>query len=94
MSTMLSTGTFIRATLRRRFRSKRAARADKGLFRRTSAAIARWRQRHTEQEAGRFIAEHGGRLTDDVERQLTDATSTAAAFRPTAVAAVVFARRG
>ncbi len=50
---------------------KAPARAHKGLFRSISEAIERWRQRHTEQEAGRFIAEHGGRLTDDVERQLT-----------------------
>ena len=46
--------------------------ACQGIVRRISAAIERWRQRHTEQEAGRFIAEHGGRLTDDVERQLTE----------------------
>ncbi len=44
----------------------------KGLVRRISAAIERWKQRDTEQEAGRFIAEHGGRLTDDIERQLTE----------------------
>jgi hypothetical protein len=48
------------------------ARAHKGFFRSISAAIERWQQRDTEQEAGRFIAEHGGRLTDDVERQLTE----------------------
>jgi len=46
--------------------------ARHGIFKRISAAVARWRQRHVEQEAGRFIAEHGGRLTDDVERQLTE----------------------
>ena len=44
----------------------------KGLFRRIAAAIERWQQRDTEQEAGRFIAEHGGRLTDDIERELTE----------------------
>jgi hypothetical protein len=36
------------------------------------AAFARSRERRAEQEAGRFIAEHGGRLTDDIERQLTE----------------------
>ena len=51
---------------------KASARAHKGFVRRISAAIERWKQRHTEQDAGRFIAEHGGRLTDDVERQLTE----------------------
>jgi hypothetical protein len=42
------------------------------IFRRISAAIERWRQRQIDQEAARFIAEHGGRLTDDIERQLTE----------------------
>jgi hypothetical protein len=50
----------------------KASPARNGFARRVSALIERWKQRHTEQEAGRFIAEHGGRLTDDVERQLTD----------------------
>jgi hypothetical protein len=51
---------------------KTPARAHKSIVRRISAAIERWQQRHTELEAGRYIAEHGGRLTDDVERQLTE----------------------
>ena len=42
----------------------------RGLFKRISAAIERWQRGHREVEAGRFIAEHGGRLTDDIERQL------------------------
>ncbi len=41
-----------------------------GTFKRIVAAIERSRQRHLEQEAGRFISKHGGRITDDVERQL------------------------
>lgn len=41
-----------------------------GIFQRIVAAIERSRQRHLEQEAGRFISKHGGRITDDVERQL------------------------
>jgi hypothetical protein len=54
-------------------RSKRApARAQQGLLRRIFTAIERWQQHRAEQEAGRFIAAHGGRLTDDVERQLTE----------------------
>jgi len=44
----------------------------RGIFRRIVAAIARSHRRRAEQEAGRFIAEHGGRLTDDVERQLNE----------------------
>ena len=51
---------------------KAPARGHKGFFRRISAAIERWQQRHIEQDAGQFIAEHGGRLTDDIERQLTE----------------------
>jgi hypothetical protein len=41
-----------------------------GIFKRIFAAVERSRQRRIEQEAGRFIAKHGGRITDDVERQL------------------------
>lgn len=42
------------------------------IVRRIFAAIERSHRRRAEQEAGRFIAAHGGRLTDDVERQLTE----------------------
>jgi|HubBroStandDraft_6_1064221.scaffolds.fasta_scaffold1167805_2 hypothetical protein len=48
------------------------ARAHRGIFRRILAAIERSHQRRVEREAGRFIANHGGRLTDDLERQLTE----------------------
>jgi len=41
-----------------------------GILGRISAAIEHWHQSRAEQEAGRFIAERGGRLTDDIERQL------------------------
>jgi hypothetical protein len=47
-------------------------RAKAGILRRIFAAINRSHQRRAEQEAGRFIAAHGGRLTDDVERQLSE----------------------
>ncbi|MGD0314338.1 MAG: hypothetical protein ABSB37_00010 [Xanthobacteraceae bacterium] len=47
-------------------------RADRGILRRILAAIERSDQRRIEQEAERFIANHGGRLTDDLERQLTE----------------------
>jgi hypothetical protein len=42
------------------------------ILRRIVAAIERSDQRRVEQEAARFIAKHGGRLTDDLERQLTE----------------------
>ena len=52
------------------------ARAHRGVLRRILArivaAIERSDQRRIEQEAERFIANHGGRLTDDLERQLTE----------------------
>ncbi len=48
------------------------ARAHRGILRRILAAIERSDQRRIEQEAERFIAKHGGRLTDDLERQLTE----------------------
>jgi len=46
--------------------------ARQSILRRFFAAIERWQQRQAEQEAARFIAKHGARLTDDVERQLTE----------------------
>ena len=48
------------------------ARAHRGILRRILAAIERSHQRRVEREAARFIASHGGRLTDDLERQLTE----------------------
>ena len=46
--------------------------ARRGIFRRILAAITRSDRRHAEEAAGHFIATHGGRLTDDIERQLTE----------------------
>jgi hypothetical protein len=53
----------------------------RGILRRIFDAIALSQQRHAEREAGRFIAAHGGRLTDDVERQLMK-RFTEIGFRP------------
>jgi len=47
-----------------------SAQPREGIFRRIFAAFERSRQRRLEKEAGRFIAKHGGRVTDDLERQL------------------------
>jgi len=41
-----------------------------GILRRIFAAMARSQQRRMEQEVARFLAAHGGRFTDDIERQL------------------------
>ncbi len=53
------------------------ARAHRGgilrrILRRIVAAMERSDQRRVEREAARFIGKHGGRLTDDLERQLTE----------------------
>jgi hypothetical protein len=50
--------------------SRAPAHPRESIFRRIFAALERSRQRRLEREAGRFIAEHGGRVTDDLERQL------------------------
>jgi len=43
-----------------------------GLWRRLAGAIFESRQRRAELEAERFIARSGGRLTDEIERQITE----------------------
>jgi hypothetical protein len=53
----------------------------RGLLRRIFAAVARARNHRIERDAGAFIASHGGRLTDDVERQL-DARFSGRPFLP------------
>ena len=53
-----------------RERSGAAERPRENFLRRIFAAFERSQQRRLEREAGRFIAEHGGRVTDDLERQL------------------------
>jgi hypothetical protein len=59
---------------RRNARVRGPARApaceQRGVLRRLFSAIERSFARQAEEEAGRYIAEHGGRLTDDIERQL------------------------
>lgn len=59
----------------------RARRHRDGIIQRVFAAIERAFQRTAEAEAGQFIATHGGRLTDDVERQL-EARFTGRSFLP------------
>ena len=56
--------------------------APKGIFRRVFAAIARWRRRYADREIARFIAAHGGRITDDVERQLLERLIGPSAYQP------------
>ena len=46
--------------------------ARTSILRRIFVAIERLDQRRVEREADRFIAEHGGRFTDAIERQLTE----------------------
>ena len=42
-----------------------------GLLRRIVRAMVESRQRQTDREIARFLAQSGGRLTDDMERRLT-----------------------
>jgi hypothetical protein len=55
--------------------------AHEGIFRRIFTAIERLRRRNAEREVARFIAAHGARITDDVERQLMERFSDPG-FRP------------
>jgi hypothetical protein len=52
-----------------------------GIIQRIFAAIERSLVRRAEEDAGQFIASHGGRLTDDIERQLA-ARFTGRGFAP------------
>lgn len=68
------------AFLRERNRAPGSPR--EGLLRRIFAAFERSHQRRLEREAGRFIAEHGGRVTDDLERQLSERVTGGGGFPP------------
>ena len=50
----------------------RARAARPGLWRRFVGAIFQARERQVEREAARYVARSGGRLTDEIERQITD----------------------
>jgi hypothetical protein len=49
---------------------QRAVAGQAGLLRRVFDAVFESRQRHTDKEIARFIANAGGRLTDDLERRV------------------------
>ena len=48
----------------------------KGLLRRLLAAVLQSREKQAERDVARFIARTGGRLTDEIERQITDGIIT------------------
>jgi hypothetical protein len=57
--------------------AKRDAVAKKaGVLRRIIDAVLESRQRQADREIARFIARSGGRLTDDLERQMTQHLAT------------------
>jgi hypothetical protein len=58
------------AVARRRVESPAAPPATRGLFARLVDAIAAANQRRAEREITRFLANHGGKLTDEVEREI------------------------
>lgn len=80
-SIALHSGFLLHRTAVQESRSASAG-AQMSILRRIFAAIARLEQRRIEREAGRFIAEHGGRLTDDLERQLTERLCGGRGFEP------------
>jgi len=43
-----------------------------GILRRIVQAMFEWRQAQADREIARFLARSGGRLTDDMERRLTE----------------------
>jgi hypothetical protein len=43
-----------------------------GILRRIIQAMRDWRQAQADREIARFLARSGGRLTDDMERRLTE----------------------
>ena len=56
---------------------KREAVAQRfGVLRRIFDAVVRSRQRHADQQIAAFLARSGGRLTDDLERELMLRIST------------------
>ena len=50
--------------------TERGAAGKAGLLRRVFEAVFESRQRHADKEIARFIANAGGRLTDDLERRV------------------------
>jgi hypothetical protein len=49
---------------------QRDAGGEAGLLRRVFEAVFESRQRHADKEIARFVANAGGRLTDDLERRM------------------------
>jgi hypothetical protein len=55
------------------FRPETAAKAEKpGLLRRLANAVMKARQNQVDRELAQFLLRSGGRLTDDIERQMTE----------------------
>jgi hypothetical protein len=52
--------------------ASRAKAARPGLWRRFVGAVFESRERYVERAAERYIARSGGRLTDEIERQIAD----------------------
>ena len=48
----------------------------KGLLRRMFDAVTESRRRHAERDIARYLASTGGRITDDIERRITERIST------------------
>jgi hypothetical protein len=46
--------------------------SKRGILRRIVQAMFKWHQARADREIARFVARSGGRLTDDMERRLTE----------------------
>jgi hypothetical protein len=64
------------------FALRRAPRASQpGLLRRSLTRFVQWRQRRAEQEIAIRLGLTGGRLTDEIERQMMERLSNGRSFR-------------
>jgi len=57
---------------RRRIAASNLPVSKPGILRRIVQAMFEWRQAQADREIARFLARSGGRLTDDMERRLTE----------------------
>jgi hypothetical protein len=53
-----------------------------GLLRRVFDAVTRSRQRHVDEDIARYLHQSGGRLTDEIEREMMQQLTRNRNFRP------------
>jgi len=73
MAFVLNTQEFLPSVHgRRRSPASNSPASKPGILRRIVLAMFEWRQAQADREIARFLARSGGRLTDDMERRLTE----------------------